>query len=303
MRLIEGENYNFVLKNQFQMPGTDQIYWVMQDLFGGKHLLPAKFYLSYGFENGAVIKCRLDKINCTGKLFFEPFHPYYDEGKTYDFGYIGIETGVDLIGQKRCFLKLKDRFGNEFSVLKDLLIEKEKYPTGIISATVDRVRKGKLLLMNKEVVAQNFDLKTGKVDEFEIISKIILKNNKEKYILKDRLRERHAISAKHFRKYNLKVGKKINAIVKEFDSRGLFFIEPLHPVYELGSSYIFRVVDTGKAYLPDRTEMLAITYSDVFDNENTVIVPTEYGKLISQNEIRGKVVDLYKSRVIIEIET
>jgi hypothetical protein len=48
-------------------------------------LLPVEPYNNYCIGGNSTIECRIDKINCSGKVFLEPRHPVYIEGETYDF--------------------------------------------------------------------------------------------------------------------------------------------------------------------------------------------------------------------------
>ena len=76
----------------------DAWYYVLQDLNGLKHFLPAGYYRNYGFQPGDEISCKIEKINCTGRIFLEPKHPTYAEGEIYEFEFISYsETDKEKI--------------------------------------------------------------------------------------------------------------------------------------------------------------------------------------------------------------
>ena len=78
--LTEGESFVFLLIGKLDLDRGDA-YFVMQDPYGYKMLMPAGFYEDYGFQEGQEVVCKVDKISCSGKIYLEPRHPYYEEGK------------------------------------------------------------------------------------------------------------------------------------------------------------------------------------------------------------------------------
>lgn len=97
----QGKYYLFVFHKIIKSPeGTD--YFVLIDPFGQKHLIPARFYTSYVLVIGQKYLCKVDKINCLGRVFIEPPHPFYKENQTYLFRYVKT-------------VKLKHKSGNSYS--------------------------------------------------------------------------------------------------------------------------------------------------------------------------------------------
>lgn len=64
---------------------ADQNFYLARDKNGLNHLIPVKYYCNYGIRAGDTVKCRLDRINCQGRFFFEPEHPVYRTGSVYMF--------------------------------------------------------------------------------------------------------------------------------------------------------------------------------------------------------------------------
>jgi hypothetical protein len=82
--LKEGCLYNFIVLKSLKLP-DDKEYFVTEDPRGKKHLLLKSFYESYNISVGETITCKVDKINCNGKIFLEPQHPYLKDDHQYDF--------------------------------------------------------------------------------------------------------------------------------------------------------------------------------------------------------------------------
>ncbi len=92
-----------------------ELWYVGKDCNGLRHLIPVSIYGKYGIEPGNVIYCRLDWINCQGRFFFEPRHPYYSEGETYSFELLGLQNCEE--GSKTCYAMVRDIFGQELKTL------------------------------------------------------------------------------------------------------------------------------------------------------------------------------------------
>ena len=85
-KLEQGRSYPFYFFKKIKLP--DELnYFVIKDPFGNKHLIPEEYYRNYSLETGKEYLCKIDKINCLGRIFIEPPHPYFEEGKSYAFKY------------------------------------------------------------------------------------------------------------------------------------------------------------------------------------------------------------------------
>lgn len=84
VHLEEGEWYPFKIHNLVKLQDKAN-YFVLIDRNGMKHFMPSEYYTNYGFKIGDEILCKIDRINCTGRIFLEPEHPFYKEGKIYSF--------------------------------------------------------------------------------------------------------------------------------------------------------------------------------------------------------------------------
>ena len=88
--LKAGLEYELKIIRIINIP-CDGNYFMGKDMNGLKHLIPADYYKDYGIRAGETVKCRLDRINCLGRFFFEPEHPVYKRGNTYEFNLAGFQ--------------------------------------------------------------------------------------------------------------------------------------------------------------------------------------------------------------------
>lgn len=78
MILEEGYEFNFKVEKIIDLP--DESYYILLSEFDKKYLLPTKYYEEYNISIGNEIRCRIDKINCSGRVFLEPKSPIYSVG-------------------------------------------------------------------------------------------------------------------------------------------------------------------------------------------------------------------------------
>ena len=98
--LSVGEVYEFYVVKCITIP-DDEEYFVLQDPFYEKHLLPKKYYKNYGIQEKQYLQCHVDKVNCKGQIFLEPLHPIYLRGKYYQFKYIRAEKYLTKKGVEK----------------------------------------------------------------------------------------------------------------------------------------------------------------------------------------------------------
>lgn len=138
--LSEGEWFLFKIHNLVQLQ-DDAWYFVLQDINGMKHFMAAENYKSYGFSIGDQILCKIEKLNCTGRVFLEPQHPVYKEGEIYYFDFISYSNS----GNKNV-LMVRENSGNMVEVVvngtKKVDINNEKR----VRCSVKSITKGRLIL-------------------------------------------------------------------------------------------------------------------------------------------------------------
>lgn len=145
----EGEWHSFKVLKQMQIPGEDN-YYLLESPLGNRMLMAAKYYASYSIVPGTTIECRVDKINCTGKMYLEPAHPYYKVGNRYTFQVNRHEQSTDRKGREISRLFVKGSQNNEEIATFDANAAPDI--EAFISAKFIGTRKGVLILKEIEVL-------------------------------------------------------------------------------------------------------------------------------------------------------
>jgi len=138
--LSEGEWFPFKIHKLVQLQ-DDAWYYVLQDINGLKHFMPAEDYENYGFANGEEITCKIDRINCTGRIFLEPKHPRYMEGEIYYFEVINNSNR-----DNENVLKVKEILGNIVEVAVNSIMKFDINEQKMVRCIVKSIKKGRLIL-------------------------------------------------------------------------------------------------------------------------------------------------------------
>jgi hypothetical protein len=138
--LTEGEWFPFKIHNLVQLQ-DDAWYYVLQDINGMKHFMAAESYKSYGFSIGDQILCKIDRVNCTGRVFLEPKHPIYREGEIYSFS-ISKYPNPD----NKEVLIVHEVSGNSLEVPVNSINKIDINEQKMVRCIVKNIKKGKLVL-------------------------------------------------------------------------------------------------------------------------------------------------------------
>jgi hypothetical protein len=242
MKLKEGETYKFKIRGKKKFPDGEYCY-IMQDPFGYQHYLPATYYEKYNIDSLEYLECKVDKINCSGKIFLEPPHPDYVVGESYDFECIDIKKEDDGMGGSMYIAIVKDCLGKESDLRISAAFAAIHQPPFSIHCRVERIKKGKAFLSHPESGKLGFHLKEGRNYKFLVKKIIKLSDNKEYFIMLDEYDESHLLPVKNYKHYNLFAGQKVQCNVIKVTSTGDYQIEPLNPWYQLNECYYFDVKD------------------------------------------------------------
>lgn len=136
-----GEEKDFIIHKILQI-GTDNFY-VFCDSLGDNYLIPAVYYEDYNFEIGQCIKGRIDKINCSGRIFIEPRHPKYIEGEVYDFDLLHGKFSNEKDSEAKAIYVVRDILGKECDVKSN--VKMQLLPSSL-KCRVDKIKKGQLYL-------------------------------------------------------------------------------------------------------------------------------------------------------------
>ncbi len=153
-KYIEGEIYEFrYLKNIM----VDEEYQAYEDKYNEKYLIPAIYYQNYNLVPGQMIKVQVVRLDCQGKLSFEPEHPYYKLGEIYDFRFVKMNITTDREynpntghseATKEYEMIVADCYGNEHSV-EALGWQKQKFlHAGTVKCRLIKIVKGHFHLVN-----------------------------------------------------------------------------------------------------------------------------------------------------------
>jgi hypothetical protein len=144
MELEVGNEFLFSVEKKIKLP--DGEYFILLADFNQKYLLPTEFYFEFNIKVGDKIKCRIDKLNCNGKVFLEPKHPIYDVGDKDVFTFLEIES--------RLTRKTKDKY-----LVRKAIGDKTKRAITLIEnennspsqnekwfCEINKIKKGELIL-------------------------------------------------------------------------------------------------------------------------------------------------------------
>ena len=116
--LTEGETYPFRLYKTTVFPDGEE-YYLLESPFKSKHLLSKKLYLHYNFSLNQVIKCKIDKINCSSRIFLEPEHPIYNICGIYEMSFVRNNFITNSKGIKKYSLIMQDKDKIEYICIAD----------------------------------------------------------------------------------------------------------------------------------------------------------------------------------------
>lgn len=268
-KFTEGEIHQFKVTGYTEIPGTDESFYILKNKFGGKHLLKAFNYKHYNLKTYQEITCKIDKINCSGKIFLEPENPVYKEGKIYEFDLLKIIDQINSVGKKEKAAIVKDQFGIEItcSLPDDLILD---YNLKKIKCKVLRIKKGQLFLSYPESESKRNLLNIGEKYWFTLTQIKELEHKTDYYILKDQHDNSYSLKKDMYEHYAYEIGQKVECIVTKYNTDTHLKIEPVHPHYELGKTYSFKYLRIIKDFNPLGEEENVIIVQDVYGVETKV---------------------------------
>ena len=138
--------YLFLLVKTTVMPDGVE-YYVIEDIYGNRHLMEKAPYKNYGFALGEKVEIRIDKVNCKGKVFFEPKHPRYSLGATVEVEFIEHAKEKDKFNEDIHVLKVRDPEGDISSVMPiNDSQRKPDFKPNFLKCEVYGITKGRLIL-------------------------------------------------------------------------------------------------------------------------------------------------------------
>jgi len=243
-KLVEGRKYLFEILNKVELPGTSEKNFILVGPDGKKYLLPEENYVNYELRTGQKIQCVVDKINCSGKVFLEPDHPYYRVGERYDFLVVRTDERESILGEPEKIAWVRDLHGREW--VCPILPDEDILPGySHLACRIERIRKGELMLSLPAMSSRFKLLKQGQQYTFKVIN-VRTFENQEFYLLADYQGNLHKLPLEYYHHYGFKKGQSIEAVVVKFAANGECILEPNNPVYQVGEIYPFKYLKIEK---------------------------------------------------------
>lgn len=266
-RLIEHISYPFRVVKLITLHEQKK-FWILEDCNGFRHLLNASYYYDYGISPNQTIICKVDKINCSGKIYLEPNHPVYQEGNIYSFP-IAHSVKIDsLQSELASVVTVIDVFQHQWSLSMSLS------SADSCLCRVDRIKKGQLFLSDpisntitwyKEGVDYSFtvdDIKNT-IDQGEC------------FFLRGENDHIHILATANYLKYNISKGDTIICKVVTQHPSGSCVLEPRHPLYVPGKEYTFSVLCLEEKMSYRDTDEFVLTVVDAFGMHIQIALGTE----------------------------
>jgi hypothetical protein len=299
MLLKEGDSYRFLFYRFLDIDGED--FWVVMAPNDKKYLIEAKHYTPYLFQEGNYYTCKVDKVNCTGKVTLEPQHPHYKENQVYPFRIITQKILKNSWGEDESFITVKDIFGREAVVsLPDHLTYSKLEE---IDLKVDKIRKGELILSVPVFTGNYSHLKEGEIYSFVILSLTTIGQQREFFVLKDEQNALHYLRKKYYEDYGFQKGDLIRGLIIHPPERGKYYLEPLYPGYELGREYHFTFVREDKILRKDGTYREIFIVLDKHGKECILTYDASNKPALERGKVKAKVHQFIRGKLFLQIKT
>jgi hypothetical protein len=266
MKFKEGEEYTFSVLKIVEIPDEGTFY-LLHHTSGRRLLLQYETYKKYSIEVGGYLECRIDKVNCTGKIFLEPRHPKYIEGNIYVFTIIKNsceeDKTIDVIDCLKNVIKVEVPEG--FALYNNIQE---------IELTVTKLKRGIPILNFPSIDQNRYKDFIGKSLVLRVIKITINNFSDEVFVLQNESVPRAELKVQHYRSYGFNVGHLVEVTVLAVKEDGSLKVEPKNPFYELGKDYEFRITKFKKSELNSKPIVI------VEDNTGSKIgIPILVGQL------------------------
>lgn len=294
IRLKEGNVYPFHIKGLTLLPDGIE-YYVLIDPNQVRHLLESIHYMNYHFEVGQAITCRIDKINCNGKIYIEPLHPYYRVGKSYKFPLIRFEESSS--NPKEINAVLEDVFCNEIK-LPLVKFNKSLRVGQNVNLKIARIKRGKVFIAEPGFEEKFAGMNPGTEYSFLIQDLFDSHGNRSYFLLMSSDSKKFKLRHKFYEKYEFKIGQ--NIVCRLIQSGREFYLEPVHPYYKINHNYDFEIIeDRTIPDYPFGEKRILILRNDYGKNIYLPVGKTNFTKTVN-NRIKCRVKNIRKGKLIVK---
>ncbi len=293
MRLEEGQSYRFLPLKTIVLPDMHENL-ILSGPDRRKYLLPLSYYQGYGLADKNEIICKVDKINCTGRVFLEPEHPVYREGLSYTFL---VEEKLHEYGEggEKITVRVKDALANIINVPLRLLNSVPE-PGTVITLKVERISKGKIHFSLPLPKDQMDDLNEGEWYDF-VIESVETDNEGDKYfVVKDTNKKDHRLPVRYYRHYGFSPGDSFRGRIIRYSAGSHKSIEPENPWYNPGDI----VEVTVESFIKDESDTGWIAY---VNDDNGFSYSVKFAGKPLNDRVQCSVLKIRKGRpVLIPLE-
>jgi len=296
IELKEGNSYTFKITGTIILPDGSERF-VLTDPNSVRHLLKAQYYKDYNFKNNQEITCRIDKINCTGKIYLEPGHPHYKLGEIYNFRFYTYLEVTNASNEVNTVAIFTDVLGNPVKISSDD-IPGPLRSDDIVSCKVTGIRKGKVFISNDISGNDYTGMTPGVLYDFTIKEELSLGDNYDFYIIESDEGKRFKIRKKFYSEYYFYIGKRIKAMLN--GNNGNYYLEPRHPKYEVGEIYDFEILREDIIDEYPNLKKKAYFLKNIHGKEIVIKKEDVDPASISDSHINCRVAEIKHSQVIID---
>lgn len=293
MKLEEGKIYNFYALKIIELPGGDANL-LLRGPDGCRYLLPLDHYSGYHLHVNSEIQCKVDKINCNGKVFLEPEHPLYREGERYDFTVHSFSSSLTDLDKKGKTVILSDKAGNLINASYDLFNDLPE-PDSTVTLRIERISKGKIFFHTKTEPEEIGNLEEGKTYNFTIVRVITGADDEEYFIAADSYGKEHRLRVRYYLHYGFSEGSTFRGKVMRYSAGSHRTIEPENPWYNPGDTIEVTVagctpLDTGEGFMTEVFDAFGFSHNILLDSK-----PVE-------RIIRCRIIKMRKGRPVLRKE-
>ena len=288
-----GESYLFKVYKKVEI--GDDTFFMLLDPNGKKYLLPAVNYPNYNLIVGSKINCKIDKINCTGKMYIEPEHPIYRASNIETFEFVNEFSFVNEFAESERRFTVIDAFNKELIV--PVVTDIEKPLSGEkIELFISRITKGKPVLFLASEFQKKLFNKKGERSLYKIDGLTTI-NHKVYFRLTDENGNFYFLRQKFYSDRKYKVDDNIYCTLINDPIPGIYCLEPDYPEYIKGEIYSFEFLRYDKHFFRDGRLEEVVIVTDKFMKECTLFV--EMHRFIESEIIESRVESVYKGKLLL----